>query len=367
MADRRQALRVGVAVLAVAAVGAGTAAVVAHNGDPAPATTSAGVTTGTAAVVRTNLSTTFQANGTLGYAGSYVIANEAVGTYTALPAPGAVIGRGQRMYEVDGRPVVLCYGARPEWRDLALGVPDGPDVAQLKQNLVALGFGTHLTVNDHFDTATYWAVRHWQAHLGVPVTGSIGRADVVYAPGAIRVDTLHAALGDSAQPGTLADATGTAPVVNLSIPIAELYLAKVGAAVTVTLPDGTTTVPGTIVSVSSVATTDDEPRNGGPQPTGNGQAPTVARATVRLANPAAVRRFNQAPVVVNITEQSVRGVLAVPINALVALAEGGYGLWLVDHGNRRLVAVHTGLFSDTLVQVSGSGIDAGMTVEVPAS
>lgn len=364
MAER--ALRVSVVVFAVLAVGAGTAVVVEHNRAPVTAPTS--VPTGTATIVRTNLATTFQANGTLGYADSYTIANEATGTYTGLPAAGAVLTRGQQLYEVDGRPVVLFYGARPEWRALALGAPDGQDVAQLKQNLIALGYGAYVTVNDHFDNATYWAVRRWQTALGVTVTGTVGVADVVYAPGAIRVDTLSVALGDRAQPGALLTATGTAPIVNLSVPVAQLYLAKVGESVMVTLPDGVTTVAGTITSVSPVASAGDtQNNNGGPSPSGNQQAPTMASATVQLANPAAAGSFAEAPVVVNITDQSAQGVLAVPINALVALAGGGYGIWLLDHGNRRLVGVHTGLFSDTLVEVSGSGITAGMTVEVPAS
>jgi hypothetical protein len=71
MAER--ALRVSVAVLAVLAVGAGTAVVVEHNRPPAAAPT--GVATGTATITRTSLATTFQANGTLGYANSYTVAN----------------------------------------------------------------------------------------------------------------------------------------------------------------------------------------------------------------------------------------------------------------------------------------------------
>jgi len=34
---------------------------------------------------------------------------------------------------------------------------------------------------------------------------------------------------------------------------------------------------------------------------------------------------------------------------------------------RHLVAVRTGLFSQTLVQVSGAGLTVGMRVEVPSS
>jgi hypothetical protein len=63
-------------------------------------------------------------------------------------------------------------------------------------------------------------------------------------------------------------------------------------------------------------------------------------------------------------------VLAVTVSALVALAGGGYAVEVM-HGSGatatgRLVAVWTGLFSATLVQVSGPGIAAGQRVEVPA-
>jgi peptidoglycan hydrolase-like protein with peptidoglycan-binding domain len=361
MADRR-AMRVGVVVLAVAAVGGGTAAVVAHDRARPPAVAAA-VTTGTATVVRTDLTTTIQFNGTLDHAGAYTVANQATGTYTALPTPGQVISRGQPLYEVDGHPVLLCYGSRPAWRTLAPGVPDGPDVAQLKENLVALGY-PRLTIDNHFDTATYQAVRRWQAHLGTPVTGAVGPADLVYATGPIRVAAVQAAPGDQVRPGALIQATGTAQIVDLAVPVAQEYLARVGDQVSVILPDGTTTVAGTITAVSATAVATPPSQNG---PNGNPNTPATATATVELANPAGVGAYDQAPVTVNVTDQSVRGVLAVPINALVALAEGGYGVWLLDHGARRLVGVHTGLFANTLVQVNGTGITAGMTVEVPAA
>jgi hypothetical protein len=59
-------------------------------------------------------------------------------------------------------------------------------------------------------------------------------------------------------------------------------------------------------------------------------------------------------------------VLAVPVTALVALAGGGYGLYLVENGTRRLVGVTPGLFDDTLVEVTGPDLREGATVEVPA-
>ena len=55
------------------------------------------------------------------------------------------------------------------------------------------------------------------------------------------------------------------------------------------------------------------------------------------------------------------------IDALLALQGGGYGVQVVTGKTSHLAAVTTGLYSDTLVQVSGSGITAGTLVEVPSS
>jgi hypothetical protein len=60
-------------------------------------------------------------------------------------------------------------------------------------------------------------------------------------------------------------------------------------------------------------------------------------------------------------------VLAVPVTALVALAEGGYGVEVVDSRGSRLVGVEIGMFSDAddLVEVTGD-LDEGDEVVVPA-
>jgi hypothetical protein len=89
--------------------------------------------------------------------------------------------------------------------------------------------------------------------------------------------------------------------------------------------------------------------------------------TVRLTHPDAAGNLDQAPVTVSIVSAQARGVLAVPISALVALAGGGYAVEVASGGAGHLVAVQTGLFSQTLVQVSGAGLTVGTRVEVPAS
>jgi putative peptidoglycan binding protein len=344
----------------------------------------------TAPVVRTGLTNTVQVSGSLGYAGSVTVVNQTAGTaYTALPQPGQVVRRGGRLYEVDGSPVFLLYGGRPEWRALAVGVTAGPDVAQLDRNLIALGYATDATlpVSDVYTSATAYAVARWQQAAGLPVTGTVPLGQVVFAPGALRMLAVSAGLGVPATTGgTVLTATSDRPVVTAQLPVSQEYLVRRGDRVTVTLPNGSTTTPGVVTSVSAVASS-----GGGGGSGGDGTAPSASAGpssgpsgsgssasgggsgssdtvpvTVRLAQPRLAGHLDQAPVTVNIVSARVRNVLAVPVNALVALAGGGYAVQVVQGRATHLTAVRTGLFGGTLVQVSGAGLDPGVRVEVPA-
>jgi peptidoglycan hydrolase-like protein with peptidoglycan-binding domain len=336
----------------------------------------------TAPVVRTGLVNTVQVDGSLGYAGSVTVVNQTVGAaYTALPQPGQVVRRGARLYEVDGSPVRLFYGGRPEWRALAIGVTAGPDVTQLDRNLIALGYASPatLTVSDVYTEATAWAVARWQDAAGLPVTGTVPLGQVVYAPGALRVLTVSASPGTpAAAGGTVLTATSDRAVVTAQLPVSQEYLVRRGDRVTVTLPDGTTTTPGVVASVSSVASgggaataNPSAQASSGPSGSGSsggdgsGSSDTVP-VTVRLAHPRLAGHLDQAPVTVNIVSARVDHVLAVPVNALVALAGGGYAVQVTAGRSVHLTAVRTGLFGSTLVQVSGAGLRPGTLVEVPA-
>jgi Putative peptidoglycan binding domain len=313
-------------------------------------------------------------------------------TFTWLPETGQVIREDQRVYSLSGAPVPLLYGPVPAYRAFYLGMPDGPDVAELTRDLRTLGYGTELPQSNHYSTATAAAAERWQKASGLPVTGTILLGEVVFEPGPIRVTSVTPAAGSAVSGGTggtggatVLTATGTTPVVTVSLGVTQEYLVKPGDKVSVTLPDGTTTVAGRVQSVGTVAlcpgggdtgtangsssgSAGQSPcsSSGGGGTGGSNSSPTVTVVITLDSTPPQARQ-DQAPVNVNVTSQRADNVLAVPVNALLALQGGGYGVDVVSRGASHLVGVTTGLYSDTMVQVSAPGLTAGMRVQVPSS
>jgi hypothetical protein len=236
-------------------------------------------------------------------------------TFTMLPAVGQVVSRGQTLYAISGRPVVLLYGS-PATRALPLG-------------------------------------------------------SVVFEPGRVRVTSVTPTLGASVAPGPVLGITSTTPQVTISLPASEQASVKVGDPVTITLPSRETT-PGVVSSVGSVAKAPSAKGGeggGGGTPEGGEEGGATIEVDVALRDPSASGHLDDAPVSVSITTGSVHGALAVPVDALLALAGGGYALELVEGRVHRLEAVTLGLFDDAegLVQVSGQGVAPGQRVVVPAT
>lgn len=370
-----------VAALVGGAVAAGVAAV-SSSGNSGPASSSAdNGSLATAPVVRTTLTNTVQVGGAIGYAASYAIAARSGpgATYTWLPRVGDIIRQDAPVYSLDNQPVPLLYGPIPDYRTFSLGMSDGPDVRQLTRDLITLGFGNGLARSNYFSSATAAAVERWQRALRLPVTGKIPLGEVVFEPGPIRVTSLAVSVGGAAGGGTVLTATSPTPIVNVDLDVSDEYLVKRGDPVTIVLPNGTSSVGGRIATVGSVASC---PGGGGiglgggsnsagqspcqAAGAGNVSTPTVP-VTITLDHAPPGARLDQAPVNVNITTQRANHVLAVPVNALLALAGGGFGVEVVNGGHTRLVGVSTGLYSNTLVQISGSGLRPGVRVEVPSS
>ncbi|MGV9774438.1 peptidoglycan-binding protein [Streptosporangium sp. NPDC003464] len=335
---------------AVLLAGGGVAALTLTGRQDAPAAASA-APVATAEITRSDLADAEAVDGTLGYSGRRRLPNHADGTVTRVREQGSTVGRGGWLYRVDGRPVILMYGDIPMYRTLSSG-SSGKDVEQLERNLKALGHDPG-TVDGDFSWLTARAVRRWQDAAGLPETGSVDAAQVVVASGRLRIAEV------TAEPGTAAGrsvvtTTSTRRIVHIDLDSADQQLARIGAPVTVELPGGP--ARGRITSVGTVA----EPEMDGGRPTG---ASTID-LEVTLADPRKLGRLDQAPVTVNLRGEHRRDVLSVPVEALLALREGGYGLRLADH---RTVAVETGLYASGRVEVSGAGLAEGMKVEVPQS
>jgi hypothetical protein len=251
-------------------------------------------------------------------------------TFTMLPAVGQVISRGQTLYAISGRPVVLLYGS-PATRELPLG-------------------------------------------------------SVVFEPGPVRVTSVTPAIGANVAPGPVLGITSTTPQVTIELSAAQQSSVKVGDAVSITLPDNQTT-PGVVRSVGTVAKTPSKAGEGGGGGSGNGGGggggeeggPTI-EVDVAPSEPAAIGHLDEAPVTVSITTASVPSALVVPVDALLALAGGngggngsagnaGYAVEVAEGAVHHLVAVSLGLFDDAegLVQVSGQGLSAGQRVVVPST
>lgn len=308
----------------------------------------------TAQVNRQTLVDAQTEDGTLGYGATRTAAARLGGTITSMPATGATIKRGQPLYAVDNATVVLLYGGLPAYRTLQTGV-EGADVKQFEQNLKALGY-SGFTVDEEYSDSTADAVKEWQDDLGLRETGTVEQGRVVYAAGEVRVDSHEAEVGDAAQPGGAVLAyTGTSRVVTVDLDVNDQRLGRTGAAVSVKLPAGKT-VAGKIAKTATVI----EPAEG------QNAAKTKIEVTVTIDDNKALAGLDQASVDVSFTASQRKDVLTVPVAALLALAEGGYGLQVVDGTATRIVPVQTGLFASGRVEVSGDGLTEGLTVGMPA-
>jgi peptidoglycan hydrolase-like protein with peptidoglycan-binding domain len=357
---------VAVVVLAAGAAGA-TGVVLTGDGDKSAPRT--GPRLSTAPVVRTDLSDEAQVDGTLGFGGVHTFIGP-VGTLTWLPQPGQEIVRGHRVFAVDGYGVPLFYGTTPMWRTLEEGVDDGPDVRELQANLAALHYGD-LTVDGHFGPLIREAVKDWQHDHGRDRTGVVRQGDVAIAPGRLRIQSVAGVLGGPADLQVL-QATGAQRIVTVPLPVDRQQLARTGGKVGLELPGGVRTT-GHISDVGTVATagtgTGSGPAAGSaPGPAGQGTANATISVHVRLDDPRAAGRLAGAPVTVDFTGQIRRGVLAVPVSALLAKGPQSYAVVVVDSaGRRRTVPVTLGMFGSGQVEVTGPGLVPGMRVEVPAS
>jgi multidrug efflux system membrane fusion protein len=359
---RRRRARVtvltGTAVVVVALASAATVGLGGKDPAAAPSTTPAG---STVQVVKETLVDFSTVDGKLSHGTATPIESKLSGTVTWLAPVGSTISRGGAVLRVDDRPVALLYGPLPMYRPLAEAV-EGRDVEQFEANLRELGY-RGFSVDETYSKATIAAVKLWQRDLGLPETGRVDLGQVTYTPAAVRVDQQLVRVGASATGDVLA-CTSTTKVVTVDLAAGDSAWAVKNAAVTVTLPDGSS-LPGVVTDVGTQATMPGGNTTQSNTDSGQEARAATIQAVISIRDQSRLARWDQAPVSVRHVADERKDVLTVPVAALLALAEGGYGLEIVEAGSSRFVAVQPGLFAGGRVEVHGTDVRAGMMVRIP--
>ncbi|MEV6520735.1 efflux RND transporter periplasmic adaptor subunit [Longispora sp. NPDC051575] len=350
--DRRRSRRwwwsAGVAVATVGLAAAGLPLAGRGHGEAADD----GPPVTTAPVTLRDQQETAQATGSLGYGEVTPLPNHVQGTLTWAAPTGTTVRPGGVLYRVDDKPVLLLTGSTPTYRSLAVDTR-GPDVRQLETSLAALGY-TGFTVDDAYTDATAAAVRKWRKAVGLSAAGTVAAGEITFAPGPVRVAEHKVQPGGLAQSGQpVLATTGTAHVVTVDLKVSLQALARTGTAVTVQLPTGP--APGTVTTVGTVA-----------HKVEGGSGDLAIPVTITLTDDKPDATIDQTPVQVRFVSDTHKGVLTVPVAALLALSEGGYGVAVVDNGRRTIVAVRTGIYAAGHVEITGDGVREGALVEVPA-
>ncbi|BCY05387.1 HlyD family secretion protein [Actinoplanes sp. L3-i22] len=333
------AIKAALAIAAVALVAAGATFAV-RGRRPAPPAPLADPTTNTIEVRKMDLTDERTVAGTLGFGPARVVKGTGAGVLTKLPAVGTKTRRGKELYRVNDQPVVVLYGGTPLFRPIDKAGLTGSDVLEVRHNLTALGYPARATHPEVSDAGLLAALKRWRKEHDLPGP-TLGPGQAVILSGPSRVSELSAQVGDPVE-GPLLSTTATEAAVSVPMSPADAATVHTGAKVTVVAPSGTESA-ARITAVARAVTDGD----------------AGAKVTVTITPDKPISAYDAAAVQVRITTLARKGVLAVPVGALVALAEGGYALQRPDGS---LVAAETGVFAGGMVQVSGPGVTAGLPV-----
>lgn len=351
---RRRTKRIAATAAGAAAVVIVVGSVVLSRGSAEPEQSdSATLATSTAQVERRTLVAAETRDGTVGFADETTLRTQAQGVLTSLAGAGSTQRRGDVLYRVNQNPTVLLYGEIPAYRAMAEGMA-GRDIKQLEMNLKTLGY-KGFTIDRSFTYATAEAVRKWQDELGVAQTGSVGVGDVSFQPTAVRMGAAAADIGQNLQPGAaVAEISSADEAVTVTLDDGDQDLAVVGDPVRV--DTGSSEARGRVSAVDAISTASQD-----------GSSTTTYEVTVTLADAdtSAIKGLPEgATVDVDFASETVTDALAVPVKALLALAEGGSGVEIVGAGGNTIVAVDTGTYADGWVEITTDQLAEGDQVVV---
>jgi len=299
---------------------------------------------------------------------------------TIVSAQASLNSADQKLTDLREGPVgaVLMYGALPAWRDFEIGMEPGTDVLQLKENLVALGYGNfkNLRKDNVFDDETSRVISRMQSSLGLTTNGSLSFGEVIFMPGPsviasntqfpqtgsmftdkttlLTLTPLQSVNTTIMSNGDVIEGATSLQRVSTQIDVADQTLVAVGTNVKIELPNNQL-VDGRVASVGDVAIV----------PSGNQAGNPYLEVTIDIVGTEDLQQWTGASVVVSVTESVASNVLSAPITSLLALLGGGYALEVAENTGTRLVAVELGVYADNWVEISGNGLDENTLVVVP--
>ena len=119
-------------------------------------------------------------NGTLRQTDSKVLNSPMSGVVTYVPKEGTVISFGELLFAIDNKPVILLEGTTPFYRTLDLNSNPGPDVLQLEEALIYLGYAAEDFVSDEtFDEVTSKMLNSLYIDYGIETKSDITTVEQV--------------------------------------------------------------------------------------------------------------------------------------------------------------------------------------------
>ena len=271
---------------------------------------------------------------------------------------------------------LLMFGELSAWRDMKEGIAPGEDINQLKLNLIALGYGTNetLEMDSTFGSNTTEAIMKLQSDLNLISSGEINFGEITFVSGTSMVNFSSTLPNIGGKINTGTELFSLTPIeristqissngainisskslqkVEIQVDVADQNLVVKGSEVEIELPDESIIV-GVVDEVGSFAIV---PQDGDP----------FLEVSIAVEGSTEYFKWTGAVVTVNATKELAKGVLASPVNGLLALLSGGYALEIVTETGTILVPVETGIYADGWVEINGSGLQPGTEIVVPS-
>jgi peptidoglycan hydrolase-like protein with peptidoglycan-binding domain len=288
--------------------------------------------------------------GTIDRGERFTIYSGAGGRITDVAITGeSVVAAGDRLLDIDDRPMIAVPGDGPLWRPLGPGAANGSDILLVEGMLAAAGLDPG-PIDEELTEQTVEALRSWQRENGFPDDGVLRPNDLAVGDWPATVGRLPLEAGQFVGVGV--------PIVVLvedelralvSVDPTDRSRLATGLGATVEVPATGEAAAGVLVSLADAASPDAQ---GNPRYEGE----LLISGDLRAVAGTAVR--------VEVVIDEVADALVVPVASVSLAGDGTEEVRiLTPNGTLTRVAVSTGLTQGALVQIT-SGLSGGEQVVV---